>query len=257
MNYTIDTRDLERLRQGYASFSDRRFQSALAQALNQTARAVANEWGGQMYTKIDRPTQPTRNAAVVSKRADVGSLVAEIRLRGDISGGQGAIPPSDYLAVQEFGGGRTVKKFERALQARGSMPPGFKVVPGKHAKLDGFGNISRGQIVQVLNQLGASLSVGYQRVISRNANKRARSAARAGRLYVALPMKQGQVAAGIYERAGDKLLPVFFFVSRVQYRKRLVLQEHAEVVIKRDLPARIQDAIASRMRTLLARGGVR
>ena len=183
MNIVIDTGDLAQLRQGLQQFSDRRFQSGLSEALNKTARAIYDEWGGQLATRIDRPTQPTRLGPSIS-RADVGRLAAAVGLK-DMIRGQSEGAPSEYLAPQEYGGDRKVKKFERALQAQGVMPVGSKVVPGKYAMLDGYGNISKAQIVQVLNQLSDQLSKGYRRVISVNAAKRATAASRAGRVYVA------------------------------------------------------------------------
>ena len=252
MNIVIDTGDLAQLRQGLQQFSDRRFESGLAEALNKTARSIYDEWGGQLATRIDRPTQPTQRGAAIS-RADVGRLAAAVGLKDVLRGEQDAAP-AEYLAPQEFGGDRKVKKFERALQAKGVMPPGSKVVPGKYAKIDGYGNIARGQIVQVLNQLGDQLSKGYRRVISVNAAKRARAASRAGRVYVAVPTKTGGLAAGIYERVGANLLPVFFFVARTRYGQRLALREHGLSIANRDLAINVQAAMQRRAETLMARG---
>jgi alkylated DNA nucleotide flippase Atl1 len=250
MIISIDTRDIERLRLAFAQFSDRRFQSALAAGVNETAAAVRDEWAGQLQMRLDRPTVVTRKATRVDL-ADVGALVATVRLDSQL---QSDVQPAEYLATQEFGGDRRAKKFERALQASGAMPAGQKVVPGKHAKLDGFGNISRAQIVQVLNQLGAQLSVGYQRVIGATAGKRAKSAKRAGRVYVAVPRQFGKLEPGIYQRTDDAMLPVFFFVSRMRYGKRLRLMDHAQSVARRELPSRILGAIERRLQSLLRRG---
>lgn len=254
MRISIDTTEIEALAVGLRGFSDRRLQSGIAEALNKTARAVADEWAGQMALRIDRPTSLTRRAVLV-KRADVGALKAEVMIKDRLE--QSGLPPSEYLAPHEFGGDRSVKKFERALQSRGAMPSRSKVVPGEYAKLDGYGNISRGQIVQVLNQLGvgAGLSVGYKRVIGATAAVRARSAARAGRKYVALPQERGALAAGIYERQGEKLLPVFFFVTRTHYRKRLALMEHGQRIVQRELESQVWRAIDKRWQSLQARGG--
>lgn len=250
MNITIDTREIEQLAKRVAGFSDRRFQSGLADALNKTARSVADEWAGQMRTKIDRPTSLTQRS-VITTRADVGRLTAQISLR-DAMPGPG-LPPDVYLAPQEFGGDRRIKKFEQALQSRGAMPRGHKVVPGKYATLDGYGNISRGQIVAVLNQLGAELSVGYRKVISASAAKRATAAARSGRVYLPLLKDRGKLAAGIYEKNQGRLLPVFFFVSRTRYGKRLALQEHGQVIVQRELAPQVMRAIERRLESLLRR----
>lgn len=252
MRFTIDTSSLDNLRRGLANFSDRRFQSGLAEALNNTARAVRDEWGGQLYTRIDRPTQLTRSAVKSREKADVGRLRAVVGLNDDASI---ATPPSEYLTTLETGGDRAVKKFERALQAKGSMPAGAKAVPAQYAARDAFGNIRRQQIVQILNQLGDNLSVGYQRVIGRTAAKRALAVKRAGRVYVAVPRQQGKLAPGVYERKGKALLPVLFYVSRTRYRKVLELEERAVRVVQRELPVQVSLAMEKRLQSLLRRAG--
>ena len=254
MNYTIDTTELDRLRRSFEAFSDKRFASGLAEALNETAFAVRDVWGGQIYTRVDRPTTLSFRSPVVVK-ADVGRLVAEIRLNDKVSGDAGGIPPSEYLATQARGAAdRRVKKFEKALQSAGAMPTGWKVVPGRYAQRDAWGNISRGQIVQVLNQLGRDLSPGYQKVISRNAERRAASAARTGKTYVAIARRQGQLQAGVYwrDRRGN-LRPVFFFVSRTRYAARIPLDQAAADTVASRLPDAVSRAMAKRLETLLKR----
>lgn len=256
MRYEFDTRQLDELRQRFQQFSDTRFQSGLAAAVNETAFAVRDVWGGQIVTRLDRPTRLSSRAPQVV-RADVGRLVAEIRLSDSVPGDPGGVAPSEYLATQARGAAdRRVKKFERALQSAGAMPAGWKVVPGRYAQRDAWGNISRHQIIEVLNQLGQDLSPGYQKVISRNAAKRAASAARAGRVYVAIPRRQGQLEAGVYyrDRRGN-LLPVFFFVSRTRYAARLPLDGAAGKTVAQLLPAAINKAMAARLRTFTAKYG--
>lgn len=249
---TVTIKGLEELRATLAGFSDRRFESAIAEALNRTARHVADVWGGQLATRFDRPTAMTYRAAFVSQRADVGRLTAAVSLRDTVP--NNGIAPAEYVLTHEQGtGDRRLKKFERALVASGAMPGGHKVVPGKHAKLDNFGNISRGQIVQVLNQLGEALSEGYQQVISRNAARRAASAAKRGRRYVPVPRPIGKLEAGVYERKDNRLLPVFFFVSSTRYRKGISLMETGTRTAERDIGIELTRAIEKRIASLVAR----
>ncbi len=248
MKITFDATPMRALASGLKGFSERRVQSTVAEALNKTARAVADGWGGQLLNRIDRPTPLTRGAARVL-RADVGRLQAQISLKDVVA--QRGLPPSVYLAPLEQGGGRTVKKFERALQNGGAMPMGSMVVPAKYAKLDGFGNISRGQIVQVLNQLGSGLSSGYQRVIGASAAVRAQSAAAKGRTYIALTTKRGGLAAGVYEKLPTGLfLPVFFFVTHTHYRRQLNLLSEAASVVRVRLAGELSAAFEKRLQSL-------
>lgn len=252
MNIDFDTRQVSVIAAGIRGFSDRRLQSALAEALNNTAREIGDAWKAEIQARIDRPTPMTRNA-VRRTRADVGRLWVDISLNRQAPGG--GIPPSIYLATQEQGGGRDRKLFELALQRSGAMPNGYRVVPGKYAKLDSFGNISRGQIVQVLNQLAHLdvLTVGYRKVIGRSKAKRAAAAARRGRQYVPILQREGRLHPGIYERKGDLLLPVFFFVSATQYKRRLSLMERGEAVAQAAFGPKVAAAMERRWASLVAR----
>lgn len=250
MKITIDTREAEQMAKAISGFSDRRLQSAIAEALNVTAKAVMADWAGQITGSVDRPTALSRRSPVLMQRADVGRLSAVVALREQVTSGQA---PAEYLQPLEFGGGRGLKKWERALQSRSAMPSGHKAVPGKYARLDAYGNISRGQIVQILNQLGGTLSVGYQRVVSASAARRAQAAAAKGRTYVAVPKAQGGLAAGIYERKGRALLPVVFYVPAVRYRKQLRLLQKAPTVAAKVAQRELLAAVDRRWRSLQAR----
>ena len=51
MSFTIDTRDLERLRKSYARFSDRRFNAGMATALTRTVYAPSTANGSCSMTR--------------------------------------------------------------------------------------------------------------------------------------------------------------------------------------------------------------
>lgn len=208
--------------------SERRIRAAASTALTRTAREIEKSWQRNINNSISSPSKRTREA-VFLKTATAQKLEAEVKLKDRMGG----LAPAQYLLHQEMGGQRLVKKFERALIAAGAMPSGYFVVPGKGAKLDAFGNVSRGQIVQVIAQLGAEYSPGYQRVISKDTRKRMATAAKRGRMYVAVQpgadAKRQKVDAGIYERManGDRKA-IFLFKRGVTYQKRLSLMELAK-----------------------------
>lgn len=255
MKLTIDVRGLDAVKQQLVErFSARRMNAAMATAATRTVREIAKQWQQQFAESFDRPT-PATMRSVRTTMATATKLQAEVAIRDQVQGG--GVPPVEWLAPEEKGGRRSIKRFEAALQAQGSMPRGWRAVPGPGAKLDAFGNVSRGQIVQVIAQLGSQYSPGYQRVISKSAAKRAARAVQLGRAYVAiLPGdKNAKRTPGVYERRGRGLLPVFLFVSGVQYRKRLRLVEQAQAeagpLMQREL-IRALDESATR---LAARGG--
>lgn len=248
----ITIKGLEELRAKLTAFSDRRFESAIAEALNRSGRQIADEWGKQLSAKLDRPTVLTQRAAILTKRANVGTLSTIVAMRDSIP--NDGIPPSEYLLTHELGtGDRSLKKFERSLVASGAMPPGHKAVPGKYAELDGYGNVSRGQIVRILNQLGEALTEGYQQVISRDKAKRKASAARRGRTYIPVPRRIGRIEAGIYEKKGKDMLIVFFFVKSTRYRKGLSLMDEGEKVAQKVMNVEVTRAIQKRIDSLARR----
>lgn len=243
MNLTIEVQGLAELHAGLRDFSDRRLDASTATGLTRVTRAVAESWRQQLASRFDRPT-PATTRAVVTTMATARKLEAEVRIRDQGSG----TPPVAWLAPEEFGGGRLVKKFERALQAQGSMPAGSHAVPGPAAKLDAYGNVSRSQIVQVIAQLGAQFSPGYARVISPSAGKRAAKALATGRAYIAITDRRGRLSPGVYERNGRRLSAVFYFVSGAQYRKRTDLidtaKREAPALLDREIGRAIQESAA-------------
>lgn len=251
---TIKIEGLDAARQTLQGFSDRRFAAAVATALTRTGAAVRDDWRREIGEAIDKPTPLVLNAPRL-EAASASRLQAVVSLRDQVR--DGGIPPSEILGTQERGGDRRLRKFERALQAQGSMPAGHRVVPGLYATIDAYGNVSRGQIVQVINQLGSQYSPGYARVISANAAKRAASARRTGRQYIAIPQRQGDLAAGIYQRQGRALLPVFFFVRHTRYQARTHLLQAAERLAGARLRVEFDRAVREHLARLQARGAAR
>lgn len=231
-------------------FSERRLRGAMATALTRTAFDIKRTWEGNLATRLDRPTKSTLGA-VAAAGATAARLTAVVYVKDQASG----TPPVEWLAPEERGGQRGAKEFEKSLMKQGAIPPGSYLVPGPAAKLDGFGNVSRGQIVQVLAQLGAQYSPGYQRVISKSATKRAQKALLTGRAYVAIPRGRGALKAGIYERKGRGLVAVFYIVSRATYRPRTGLVATAQQDAPGLLEGHVRRAIEENAKALAAKAG--
>lgn len=231
-------------------FSARRLTAAAATALTRTARAVADDWRHQLGASLDRPTRATLGAVRLTM-ATASNPVAEV----SISRQGKRTDPVEWIGPHELGVSRKLKKFEKALQSQGSMPRGTFAVPGPAAKLDTYGNVSRAQIVQVIAQLGAKFSPGYQRVISPSASKRAAKALAKGRGYIAITERNGGLAPGVYTREGRQLRAVFYFVGRTSYSKRLNLVEQASRVAAERLQDEVARALTESAGRLAARGG--
>lgn len=207
---------------------------ATAVAMTRTARAIKEELVGEMRSKFDRPTPYTLNALAV-KPARRDDLSAEVFLKNSASK---AIPASKFLAPQILGGSRRHKRFERSLEAAGLLPKGMQAVPGQAAKLDAYGNMSRGQIVKILSYLRASADPTQNRGAGRGRGSR-----RMEEYFVARPRSRaGHLRPGIYLRTPDGPRPVVIYVQPGRYRVRFDFAGVAARVAAERFPAEMERA---------------
>lgn len=247
----IEITGIKELRSQLKDFSERRMNAALATGLTRAAKRLSQDWQGQIDRTVDRPIARTRSATLF-RGASATSLESEVRLKDRMSGSS----PADYLAPQEFGGRRLIKKFERSLVASGAMPSGYVTVPGQHAQRDGYGNVSRSLIIAVISQLGRDYSPGYQQVISKSAGKRLASQGKRGKRYIVVKPGTPRVSPGIYERMADRSLKAVFLYRRdATYGKRLTLRERGLKLGAQFATEEISRAMADSLSRLQARRG--
>lgn len=157
---------------------------ALKQAINKTA---AVDCKGAVYDEMqrvfDRPTRYTLNS-LQSSSSKGNELTAHVwfkdpdRMR------------KHYLLPQVEGGPRRLKGFERALDDK-------MFIPGRGARMDKHGNVSAGQIRQLLSVLGrAERYAGYTANLSPRSPRRNTKA----RDYMYLPKGLGKMLPGVYQR---------------------------------------------------------
>ncbi|QBQ98179.1 hypothetical protein [Paraburkholderia pallida] len=213
---------------------------ATARALTKTAQLAQQAIRAEMEARFDRPTPYTLNSTYV-KSATKTDLVARVWIKDDTSKGT---PASKYIGPEVYGGERSMKRFERALQARGLLPPGMVAVPGKAATLDQYGNVSRGLIVEVLSYLQAFGEQGYRANMSERRRDRMVRGGKGARgySYFVLLKREGKLLPGIYKRiaygrdsriehlAYSAAKPVFIFVKQPTYKPRLPFDDVARRV---------------------------
>ena len=267
MELKIDARDLDALRKSLPQFSDRRFAAGLATALTRTAQAVRDAEQREMRDVFDRPTRYTLGSVFVQPaRAD--QLQAVVGIKDQASEGRA---PIKWLRWQITGGLRRLTALERQLVGAGAMDGGDRAVPGRFAKLDAFGNISRGQIGQILSQLRIETGrLGSARTMPRfaaedtPADQRRKRAAiigqhtKAGGRYVAFPYGRGKLRSGIYlfsawERNDPKC--VLRFVSSAEYEAIFDFGYVAINAARRVIGHEVQRAMADHLRRVMARQG--
>ena len=250
----------------------RQVQFAQVVALTRTAQDVRVAEQREVDDSFDRPTPYTRNAFYV-KPATREMPEAVVGIKDDGGAQRGAVR---WLDVQVRGGGRPLKGFERALRSLGVMDGTQFVVPGSAARLDAYGNISRGQIIQILSQLRAFTGAetvsrnlvrrdGYRDPKSASATaaeaRRLRQNAfrRAGGQYFAVgPAPRGGLRPGVYQRqvlkartagpADPRPRAVMIFVDRAQYERRFAFWDTARYAAEASYPRRFDEALAQYVR---------
>lgn len=217
-------------------------------AINKTADQARAEVQTEMQRVFDRPTPWVINSLRV-KYASKASLTASLGYKDKNS----AESSRSMVEPHVEGGSRNFKGMEVRLNRAGLLPSGWNAVPGAAASLDPYGNMSRGQISQILNVLGTYTEAGYNKANSKTVDRLAKGNAKKGTYgFVYWVNKVGasgpgkHLAPGVYQRVstgyGSSLKPILMFVKRAVYRPRLDFYGIGQRVIDRDLPGNFKDA---------------
>lgn len=259
MLITTDIKGMKELQASLAGFSDRRMQAAIATALTRTAMQVREQVRAKMSSVFDRPTPYTLNSLFV-RTATADKLQASVWVKDDSATTKGGTAATKYLLPQIDGGQRRAKRFERALQMAGALPQGWCVVPGPGAKLDSYGNVSNGQIIQILSQLRITLTAGHTRNMPLPTKGNERKVINAqrkagGRYFVIKPGTKG-AKPGIYRREfiGNNITPIAMFVRAPSYAARFDFDAIAAGIANERLQPNLDSAIAESVGRLAARG---
>ncbi|MCV2365544.1 hypothetical protein LNV23_19010 [Paucibacter sp. DJ1R-11] len=245
--------------QGDASFlaamaqSEKQARFALSVALNQTAKAVIVDQRKEMQDVFDRPTPWTLNSLRQYGVAKRDKLETEVDWRANFGKG---IQPDQYMMAQVTGGARRMKRYEVALRSVGALPDDHYTVPGEGAKLDAYGNISAGQIIQILSYFKAFPEMGYksnatEKTKARLARDNKRTGARGFVYFVGRPGDRGQL--GLYKRTqlgfGSSITPILIFVKSANYEARFDIEYVAAKTLARELQPAFDTAFAAAMAT--------
>lgn len=218
----IQIRGLDSLMRGFDQAATRQMPFAMAKSLTQVAGLAKTAAREEMQRVFDRPTNFTLNAqrVISATRNNLESVVWFKDVK--------PFARHHYLEPQVYGGNRPQKSFEHRLQSRGILPSGWLVTPAAGARLDGFGNMSRGQIVEILSYFDSFREAGYGgNMGSAGRARRARGTrSRYGFSYFAIrPGQASHLSPGIYRKTksnfGSSIKPIMMFVSGAHYTMRL------------------------------------
>jgi hypothetical protein len=235
-------------------FSERRAAAVMATAFSKTVVDIKAAGLQKLPSVFDRPSPWTMNSLYV-KGATAQNLQARVWFKED-AGRQGT-PAAKYLLPQVEGGQRKTKRYEAALQAFGALPSGWQTVPGVGAHLDAYGNVSVGQIIQILSQLRITMTAGHQRNMSFDARKAIRAQKKAGGRFFVVPVGTKGMAPGVYQREfmGRTVTPVLVFVQASGYRKRFDFHALSRQVAEDKLPVHLREAVRVHLARAAAKGG--
>ncbi|QJD58188.1 hypothetical protein HG264_04275 [Pseudomonas sp. gcc21] len=235
MKASMKVTDLDDAMQALNQLGPARSGRALAQALNETVKVAEQELRGQAQSVFDRPTPFTLNAFRITY-AKPSNPEAAVWVKDEKSGSSGGQAPEDWFAPQVYGGPREVKASERWLRQAGILPGGKFIAPGKGARLDAYGNISRGHMMQILSGLRAMDRAGsdHNATGSRQSSKKGH-----GQAFFVL--SRGDAPIGIGERRGSSMQVVLLFVSEPDYAARFDFHGTVRKVIEND--ALVESAI--------------
>jgi hypothetical protein len=208
-----------------------------------------------MPSELDRPKTSTVRAIKVEK-ATKETLTAVVRYK---RAGEG-VPSEEFLAHNVHGGLRPDKRSEIMLRASGLLPAGMQTIPGAAAKLDSYGNMSRGQIVSILSffrtfglarwgedRSGRGGGIKGDLLNSARMNRAARS--RSAQSYFVVMPGDGRLPAGIWQRTGKRAKPVLMFVRRGRYHSRIKMFATGQMVVRRDFNRLFDDAYRQALAT--------
>jgi len=229
---------------------------ALMTAINKTAEHARADTRSEMARVFDRPTPWVINSVRIeyATKTDLTASLA-FKDKNSVENSRTLVEPHVYTGRRHF------KAFEARLLAIGLLPKGYNAVPGGGATIDAFGNVSQGQISQILNVLGALTEAGYNKANSRTVTRLKKGnikkgiygfeyfVARVGSSYTS------HLQPGVYKRVitafGTSLKPVLIFVKQAQYKRTLDFYGKGEATINKVFPAYFNDAFDKAIKTAL------
>lgn len=214
---------------------------AVARTLTQMAQGAKAATEAEMARKFDRPTPWTMKSLFytpANKNDD--PIVSRVWLM-DGNARPGGRAGQNKLAVighQFLGGDRPRKLLEYWLQRAGLISSNEYVAPGERARMDKYGNISRGQVQQIMSQL----RLGADPASWSSGSKRSkRNVAKAGEMFFSRgpgnwfgrrSWKNGRtqnLPKGVWMRVrfghGQAVLPILIVIRKPTYTQRIDLQK--------------------------------
>ncbi len=219
---------------------------AASLAINRTAQRVREETLGEMSAQFDRPTPLVLKSLFITPSTKV-RLHATVYLKDYEIGGKNLRSMAEIIGHQFTGGTRLRKRMEDAFVRARLIGPGEYLVPGPDAKLDQYGNLSRGQTQQIYAALRLFFDPQQNATYSKRSRRHAKAA---GRMYWSDGKSANKVRRGVWAtdaRGHHRLLLIA--IPTPVYRRRIDMDRISSQVVAREFDglfdAALQKALAS------------
>lgn len=213
---------------------DKQIPFATSLAINNTAKLVKTKEEHEIRDVFDRPTPYIQNSIFI-KPSNKRNLTAFVGIKDQ---GIKSAPASKILQAEIVGGERRLKAYEIALRSVGVLPDGYFTVPGEAAKIDQYGNISRGQIVQILSYFRANRDVG---TTSNSTDKTREKLSRSTKTRYGVSYFVGKIGDAplgtwqkVFSNFGTAIRPIMIFVQSANYEAIYDFKFVAETTINRE-----------------------
>lgn len=236
----------------FGNFPETQIPFALARGLTKIGQRVQDATVSNMPRVFDRPTRFTLNSLKLvraEKRDENPRAVVWFKDAAGLTSAPPSLPNlRHYVLPQVYGGSRPLKRLETRLRQAGVLAPGQWALPGRGARLDAHGNMSRGEIVALLSNMGGFGDVGG--VKNTTAKRRAQLKA-ANVEYFAVQTRRGGLPPGLYKRVGKKaVVQVLRFIDRApQYRPIFDFYGDADKVATQVADAIMRESMALALST--------
>ena len=229
ISFTIDTSELNQLALKIASVTGS-LNKNLSRALNFAA------WDAQKHLKqvtpkfVDRPTAWTTKSTFVQK-STAEDLSLAVGFKDSASKGT---PAARYLQPMVAGQARSQKPSERRLARSSAVFQNRYLVPTGKAPLtlDGYGNVPRGKMTQVLSRIKALSSSGFDGNAS--GSKRSRAKRSQADYFIGY---RGNTPITINQRVGRGYVNVFNITKQPKYSARFPVKD----ILSKEINGRFPD----------------
>lgn len=226
---------------------------ALADAINHTGYQARSALQAEMAGVFTSPTPWTLKSVQLfeakADRPEAALWINDYPVTKDLA-------PDKWLRAQVFGGPRGDKGMERLLRRMGILPADRFVVPAIGARLDRYGNISQGHIMQIKS--GLKIAETYAGITANaSSSKRSRAKGNEAAFFV---VRRGRTPIGIGERRTtgvgnrDKWVMVLAFVRQPVYAAKLPFHDIVDRVAAAELETNINIAITKALTGTLGKG---